>query len=91
MSNTLESTESIQISQDEESEMERNFHINSVIKIINFVQSAIDEAIGQHPIKTRSMEFKHACNLALAIYEALYRDYMRRIKQTCITQYFAKK
>ena len=87
----LTGPESIQISQNEESEMERNFHINSVIKIINFLQSAIDEAMGQDPIMTRSMEFKHSCNLAVTIYEDLYRDYMRRIKQTCITQYFAKK
>ena len=32
------------------------------------------EAMGQDPIMTRSMEFKHACNLALTIYEDLYRD-----------------
>ena len=40
-------------------------------------------------------QFSHLSKVSrnpnIAIYEDLYRDYMRRIKQSCITQYFAKK
>lgn len=73
-----------------EEDMEKNFHSKSVIKIIDLVQNAIDEALNQDPMMTRSLHFKHTCDSALKIYEDLYKDYCRKIKQTRITDFMKK-
>ena len=72
-------------------DLERNFHSKSIVKIIDLVQSAIDEALSQDPVMTRSLSFKNSCDLALKIYEDLYKDYCRKIKQTRITDFLQKK
>ena len=66
---------------------EKDFHSRSLIKIINSIQNAIDEAMDQDPIMTRCLHFKHNCNLALQVYEELYKDYTRQLKQTHITDF----
>ena len=47
--------------QEEEINFEKQFHSKSLIKIINLLQSAIDEATTQDPVMTRSMHFKYLC------------------------------
>ena len=65
-------------SQKRSDELEENFHLKSLVKIIDLVQNAIDEAMNNDPVMTRCMHFKHVCDSALAIYEDLYKDYVRK-------------
>ena len=53
--------------QNESDDMEQNFHLKSLIKIIDLLQSAIDEAMASDPGMTRCVQFKHTCNSAIAI------------------------
>ena len=39
---------------------------------------------------TRSYHFKHLITMGIQIYEDLYRDYLEKIKQKHITDYFVK-
>ena len=87
----LANQEKSSVPKDEDNDFEKQFHSKSLIKIINFLQSTIDEALSQDPVMTRSMHFKRSCNLAIQIYEDLYKDYMRKIKQTKITDFISKK
>ena len=66
---------------------EKDFHSRNLINIINSIQNAIDEAMGQDPIMTRCLRFKHNCNLTLQVYEELYKDYIRQLKETQITDF----
>lgn len=61
-----------------------------ISKIINHIQNAIEEALNSDPIMTRSLRFKHDCGVALATYQELYQDIVRR-KQTTIADYFRSK
>lgn len=73
-----------------EEDTEKHFHSKSLIKIIDHMQNAIEEALNQDPVMTRSLHFKHTCDLALKIYEDLYKDYCRKIKQSRITDFLSK-
>ena len=77
--------------EDKEAETEKEFHSKALLKIKDLIQSAIDEAMGQDPIMTHSMNFKHCCDVALTIYVDLYKDYKRKIKQTQISDWITKK
>ena len=57
---------------------------------MNHLQDAIDEAVSNDYVMTRSLHFKQNCNLALQIYEDLYKDYQRKIKQSRIIEFFSK-
>ena len=57
---------------------------------MNQLQDAIDEAVSNDHGMTRSLHFKQNCNLALQIYEDLYKDYQRKIKQSRMTDFFSK-
>ncbi|KAJ8675083.1 hypothetical protein QAD02_010869 [Eretmocerus hayati] len=70
---------------------EINMSSSAVLKIIETIQNAIDEAINKDPIMTRCLRFKRACESASKEYEELHRDIVRRARQTCIDQYFYKK
>ncbi|KAL7306617.1 hypothetical protein TKK_0001299 [Trichogramma kaykai] len=63
----------------------------SINKILNAVQNAIDEAMSEDPILTRSMLFKHQCEVAMSTYRELQKDYMRRAKQSRLSDFFVKK
>ena len=76
--------------QEEEINFEKQFHSKSLIKIINLLQSAIDEATTQDPVMTRSMHFKYLFDKTIQIYEELYKDYARKVKQTQITDFLSK-
>lgn len=66
------------------------FHFSSLKKIINLTQNAIDEAMSQDPIMTRCLNFKHNCELAIQIYEELYKDYLRKMRQPNLFEFFKK-
>ncbi|KAJ8685065.1 hypothetical protein QAD02_020858 [Eretmocerus hayati] len=70
---------------------EMNMTSSAVLKIIEMIQNAIDEAINKDPIMTRCLRFKRACELSSKEYEELHRDIVRRARQTHIDQYFYKK
>ena len=73
--------------QKEEEELD-TFHSKSLIKIINFIQSGIDEAMSKDQNMTRCLRFKQYCDAALQVYEELYKDYVRSMKQSRITNFF---
>ena len=79
-----------QANEESENNSEKQFYSSSVIKIINLIRSAIDEAVTQDPIMTRCLNFKYNCDAALKMYEDVYKDYIRKKKQTNITQFFKK-
>ena len=65
------------------------FHSQSLKKIINLLQEAVDVAVNEDPIMTRSLHFKHNCALAIAVYEDLFKDFQKTIKQSHITDFFS--
>ena len=54
------------------------------------IQSAIDEAMTNDPVMTRCLNFKYNCDVALQVYEELYKDFLRNRKQSVITNFFKK-
>uniref|UniRef100_A0ABD2WNB9 Uncharacterized protein n=1 Tax=Trichogramma kaykai TaxID=54128 RepID=A0ABD2WNB9_9HYME len=74
-----------------EDDLEKKFYFKSIVKIIDLIQNAIDEALSQDPVMTRGLSFKHSCDSAIKIYEDLYKDYRRKIKQSRITDFLQKK
>lgn len=62
-------------------ELEQKFHSKSLVKIMVLVQNSIDEAMTSDPVMTRCIHFEHVCDSALAIYEDLHKDYVRKIKK----------
>ena len=68
--------------------LDKEFHSKSLIKIINFIQSGIDEAMLGDPNMTRCLRFKQHCDAALQVYEELYKDYVRTMYQLKITHFF---
>ncbi|CAB0036930.1 unnamed protein product [Trichogramma brassicae] len=52
------------------------------VHILNTVQRAIDEALSADPIVARSLKFQHECEVAMSAYRELYKDFLRRVKQT---------
>lgn len=59
-----------------------------ILKIINALQSAIELSMENDPIMIRSLEFKHNCEKAVGIYEELYKDALRRARQSKLTDFF---
>ncbi|KAL7293152.1 hypothetical protein TKK_0013304 [Trichogramma kaykai] len=66
------------------------FDAKAVAAIINLVQQASEQAMHSDPIMVRSLNFKRLCDLTVQIYEELYRDKLRRSKQSKLTDYFGK-
>lgn len=64
------------------------FDGKTILKIINSLQSAVELALEKDPIMIRSLEFKHNCEKAVEIYEELYKDALRRAKQSKLTDFF---
>ena len=58
--------------------------------MVNYIQSAIDEAMTQDPIMTKSLHFKYNCDLALQVYEDLHKDYLRKMRQPNLFEFFKK-
>uniref|UniRef100_A0ABD2X0P4 HTH CENPB-type domain-containing protein n=1 Tax=Trichogramma kaykai TaxID=54128 RepID=A0ABD2X0P4_9HYME len=70
--------------------LEKHFHTFTVKKIINVLEELMTQAVAEDPVLTRSMHFKHICSTAAQIYEDLYKDYQRKIKQSRITDFFSQ-
>ena len=75
---------------DEVDNAEEHFHTHSLKKIIDILQKAMDVAIAEDPVFTRSLHFKHNCTAAIEIYDDLYKDHVRRMKQKRITDFFSQ-
>jgi len=73
------------------SELTSEISSKSIVKIIKTIEDAIQEALDNDPMLTRSLKFKHDCDEALHCYQELYKDVLRRAKQTKLTQYFTKQ
>ena len=44
----------------------------------------------QDPIMTRSLHFKYNCDLELQVYEDLHKDYLRKMRQPNLFEFFKK-
>ncbi|XP_058809920.1 tigger transposable element-derived protein 1-like [Phymastichus coffea] len=67
------------------------FDAKAVVEIINLINMASEQAVQKDPIMVRSLNFKRQCDLAILIYDELYRDILRRAKQAKLTYYFQNK
>ena len=67
------------------------FDGKTIVEIINSLKNAVELAIDRDLIMTRSLHFKHNCEKAVDIYEQLYKDVMRRTRQSRVTDFFMKK
>jgi len=74
-----------------EPDVENSFNGKTILQIINSLQAAIDMAMNYDPIMARSLNFKHSCEKAVEIYEELYKDILRRAKQSRLTDFFEQK
>ena len=72
-------------------EPENTLTTKTLAKILNMIHNAIDEALSQDPILTRSLKFKHELETAMGVYKELYQDYVRRAKQSHVSDYFVKQ
>ena len=54
------------------------------------VQNAIDKTMPEDPVMTRCLNFKYLCYQTLQIYEELYKNYIKQIKRSRITDNFNK-
>ncbi|XP_058810027.1 tigger transposable element-derived protein 1-like [Phymastichus coffea] len=59
-----------------------------ILEIINLLKTATETAIERDPIVVRSLNLKHNCEKAVEVYEDLYKDALRRAKQSRLTDYF---
>ena len=58
-------------------EPENTLTTKTLAKILNMIHNAIDEALSQDPILTRSLKFTHELETAMGVYKELYQDYVR--------------
>lgn len=74
----------------EERDSEPQFDRKSILEIMNSLQNAVELALDRDPIMRRSLDFKHRCDKAIEIYQDLYRDVLRRAKQSRLTDFLRK-
>ncbi|KAJ8675296.1 hypothetical protein QAD02_011082 [Eretmocerus hayati] len=86
----LEDSEQAQAQENSGDITESSFSTRALAEILNAVQNAIDQAFDKDPILTRSLKFKQDCELASLPYRELYRDSIRRSRQTRMTDFLAK-
>ena len=72
-----------------EKEHEPQFDRKSILEIMNSLQNAVELALDRDPIMRRSLDFKHNCDRAMEIYRELYKDILRRAKQSRVTDFFS--
>lgn len=68
-----------------------DFDGKAILQIINSLQNAVELSMNRDPIMIRSLNFKHLCDKAMEIYEELYKDVLRRAKQTRLPDFFVRK
>lgn len=74
--------------EDIESVPETPFQGKAIVEVINLIKEAIELAMQRDPIVMRSLNFKCQCDKALEIYGDLYRDHLRHVKQSKLTDFF---
>ena len=75
---------------DEDEENVPTLSAKTVGDLLISFQKHIDQAMEMDPIMTRSLQFKRDCEKAIQNYKILYKDSMRRAKQTRLTDYFSQ-
>ena len=71
-------------------EMVPSFNAKSISRIINHIQDAVEEAMNLDPIMARSLLLRQRWEFAVQEYEELFKDNLRRAKQSKLTDYFKK-
>ena len=64
---------------------------DTISKILILFEDATSEAVANVPIVIRSLKFKFECEKAVQIYQELYTDIKRRVKQKSLKDYFTTK
>ncbi|KAL7290441.1 hypothetical protein TKK_0016129 [Trichogramma kaykai] len=72
----------------DESKEPESLSVQSVCKIISLVQEAAGLALVQDPIMDRSLQFHRGCEELLKAYEEVRKDFVRRMKQSRLENYF---
>ncbi|KAJ8688236.1 hypothetical protein QAD02_024031 [Eretmocerus hayati] len=86
----LEEPDDSNVAEDDGNLLEEIFTAKSVAEILNHFNEGIEKAANIDPIMTRSQKFKHECEKLLRPYEELYRDLVRRSKQSRMTEFIQK-
>ena len=60
----------------------------TILNIINSLENAVNCAVNNDPIIAKSLNFKRQCDMAIEIYENLYIDVLKRVRQSKLTKYF---
>ena len=66
------------------------FNAKVLVEILNLIENAVDQAMRHDPIMVRSLNFRKLCDEATKIYEDLYKDILRRARQSKVTDFFMK-
>ena len=66
------------------------FNAKSTSRIINHIQDAVEEAMNLDPIMACSLLFRQRCEFAVQEFVELFKDNLRRAKQSKLIAYFKK-
>ncbi|KAJ8670055.1 hypothetical protein QAD02_001314 [Eretmocerus hayati] len=86
----LEEPDDSNVAEDDGNLLEEIFAGKSVAEILNHSNEGIEKAVNVDPIMTRSLKLKHECKKLLWPYKELYRDLVRRSRQSRMTEFIQK-
>ncbi|KAJ8670523.1 hypothetical protein QAD02_001782 [Eretmocerus hayati] len=78
------------VAEDDGNLLEEISAAKSVVEILNYSNEGIEKAVNIDPYMTRSLKLKHECEKLLRPYEELYRDLVRRSRQSGMTEFIQK-
>ncbi|KAJ8676755.1 hypothetical protein QAD02_012542 [Eretmocerus hayati] len=76
---------------DEETSSEETLTAKAVAEVLNHFHAGVDKALAIDPIMNRSLRLKHEIEQVIRPYEEIYKDLVRRTRQSQVTEFFEKK
>ncbi|KAJ8676703.1 hypothetical protein QAD02_012490 [Eretmocerus hayati] len=76
---------------DAEELFEETLTAKAVAEVLNHFHAGVAEALDIDPIMTRSLRLKHEIENVIRLYEDIFRDLVRRTRQSRLTEFFEKK
>ncbi|KAJ8672478.1 hypothetical protein QAD02_003737 [Eretmocerus hayati] len=86
----LEEPDDSNVADDDGNLLEEIITAKFIAEILNHFNEGIEKAVNIGPIMTRSLKLKHECEKLLWPYEELYRDLVRRSRQSRMTELIQK-
>ncbi|KAJ8674132.1 hypothetical protein QAD02_005394 [Eretmocerus hayati] len=76
---------------DAEELFEETLTAKAVAEALNHFHTGVAKALDIDPIMTRSLRLKHEIENVIRPYEEIFRDLVRRTRQSRLTEFFEKK